>query len=100
MMNEMGHYDSRRPCRVYNSEMTKTENGYFHLWFIPQDGWPKALVELDGAVFKALEKNREKWATNDCYIFPGAIQYFGPSEVCDITTITLQLEQNNVLARV
>ncbi len=53
----------------------------------------KALVELDGPVFKALQNNREKWAMNDCYIFPGAIQYFGPSSVCDITTITLQLEQ-------
>ena len=53
----------------------------------------KALVELDGPVFKALEENREKWAMNDCYIFPGAIQYFGPASVCDLTTITLQLEQ-------
>ena len=52
----------------------------------------KALVELDGPVFKAFEQNREKWAKTDCYVFPGAIQYFGPSEVCDITTMTLQLE--------
>ena len=57
----------------------------------------KALVELDGPVFKALEANREKWALNDCYIFPGAIQYFGPSSVCDVTTITLQLEQEKQL---
>ena len=53
----------------------------------------KALVELDGPVFKEFEANREKWALNDCYVYPGAIQYFGPSEVCDVTTITLQLEQ-------
>ncbi len=53
----------------------------------------KALVELNGPVFKELEENREKWALNDCYIFPGAIQYFGPTDVCDITTETLQLEQ-------
>lgn len=52
----------------------------------------KALVELDGPVFKEFESNREKWAKTDCYIFPGAIQYFGPSCVCDTTTITLQLE--------
>ncbi len=52
----------------------------------------KALVELDGPVFKEFEQNREKWAKTDCYVFPGAIQYFGPSEVCDTTTITLQLE--------
>ena len=52
----------------------------------------KALVELDGPVFKEFEANREKWAKTDCYVFPGAIQYFGPSEVCDITTLTLQLE--------
>ena len=53
----------------------------------------KALVELDGNVFKTLTKNRDDWAMNDRYLFPGAIQYFGPSSVCDITTVTLQLEQ-------
>ncbi len=52
----------------------------------------KALVELNGPVFKVLEENREKWAMEDKYIFPGSIQYFGPSSVCDITTETLRLE--------
>ena len=60
----------------------------------------KALVELDGPVFKKLEENREDWAMNDRYLFPGAIQYFGPSSVCDITTVTLQLESEAKLARV
>ncbi len=60
----------------------------------------KALVELDGPVFAALEKYREKWALEDCFIYPGAIQYFGPSDVCDIATITLQLEQEKQLANV
>ena len=54
----------------------------------------KALVELDGPVFKQLADNREDWALNDRYLFPGAIQYFGPSSVCDITTVTLKLEQS------
>lgn len=53
----------------------------------------KALVKLDGPVFKQLEDNREDWAMNDRYLFPGAIQYFGPSCVCDVTTCTLQLER-------
>ena len=53
----------------------------------------KALVKLDGPVFKQLEQNREDWAMNDRYLFPGAIQYFGPSCVCDVTTCTLQLER-------
>jgi len=53
----------------------------------------KALVDLNGPVFKVLQDNREKWAMNDRFIFPGAIQYFGPSEVCDVTTLTLQLER-------
>lgn len=57
----------------------------------------KALVQLDGPVFKKLEANREDWAMNDKYLFPGAIQYFGPSSVCDITTVTLQLEQSKAL---
>lgn len=56
----------------------------------------KALVELDGPVFKKLEQNREDWAMNDNYKFPGAIQYFGPSSVCDITTVTLALEQQQL----
>ncbi len=53
----------------------------------------KALVKLDGPVFKQLSDNRDDWAMNDRYLFPGAIQYFGPSSVCDITTRTLQLER-------
>ena len=52
----------------------------------------KALIKLDGKVFKELEAMREEWAMNDRYLFPGAIQYFGPSEVCDLTTVTLQIE--------
>lgn len=60
----------------------------------------KALVELDGPVFKQLADNREDWAMNDRYLFPGAIQYFGPSSVCDITTRTLALEQSNKLLNV
>ncbi|MCR5161481.1 MAG: diphosphate--fructose-6-phosphate 1-phosphotransferase [Lachnospiraceae bacterium] len=53
----------------------------------------KALVELDGAPFKYFEAHREEWAVETCYTFPGAIQYFGPSEVCDLTTRTLALEK-------
>ncbi len=60
----------------------------------------KALVKLDGPVFKQLEQNREDWAMNDKYLFPGAIQYFGPSCVCDVTTCTLQLERAKQLASV
>ena len=53
----------------------------------------KALVELDGKPFKFFEENREKWAVETCYTYPGAIQYYGPTEVCDITTRTLALEK-------
>jgi len=60
----------------------------------------KALVKLDGPVFKQLEDNREDWAMNDRYLFSGAIQYFGPSSVADITTVTLQLERSKELASV
>lgn len=52
----------------------------------------KALVELEGKPFKYFEERREKWASETCYLYPGAIQYFGPSSVCDLTTKTLQLE--------
>ena len=53
----------------------------------------KALVELDGAPFKFFAENREQWAVETAFVYPGAIQYFGPSEVCDLTTITLALEK-------
>ncbi|MCH5175873.1 MAG: diphosphate--fructose-6-phosphate 1-phosphotransferase [Prevotellaceae bacterium] len=53
----------------------------------------KALVELDGAPFKFFAAHREEWAKNTAYVYPGPIQYWGPSEVCDQTTKTLQLEQ-------
>lgn len=53
----------------------------------------KALVELDGAPFKFFQSNREAWAIGTEYVYPGPIQYFGPTEVCDQTTVTLKLEQ-------
>ena len=53
----------------------------------------KALVELDGAPFKFFAANREEWAKNTAYIYPGPIQYWGPTEVCDQCTKTLALEQ-------
>ena len=53
----------------------------------------KALVELEGAPFKELAKNRAAWAIETAYVYPGPIQYFGPSEVCDQPTKTLMLEQ-------
>ena len=54
----------------------------------------KALVELDGAPFKKLVENRESWAMNSHYLYPGPIQYFGPASVSDVTTQTLLLEQS------
>jgi pyrophosphate--fructose-6-phosphate 1-phosphotransferase len=53
----------------------------------------KALVMLDGAPFRKFAANRARWATETAYVYPGPIQYFGPSEVCDRTTITLALEK-------
>lgn len=52
----------------------------------------KALVELDGKPFTYFAEHREKWAKETCFLYPGAIQYYGPSEVCDVTTKTLELE--------
>ena len=53
----------------------------------------KALVELDGKPFKYFEANRDTWAVETAYTYPGAIQYYGPTEVCDLTTRTLALEK-------
>jgi pyrophosphate--fructose-6-phosphate 1-phosphotransferase len=53
----------------------------------------KALVLLDGAPFKAYAEKREEWAIKTSFVYPGPIQYWGPSTVCDATTKTLQLEK-------
>lgn len=53
----------------------------------------KALVRLDGAPFKYFASKRDEWAMETAYVYPGPIQYFGPSSVSDQTTITLSLEQ-------
>ena len=52
----------------------------------------KALVELDGAPFASFASQRSAWALQEAYLFPGPIQYFGPSAVCDRPAMTLQLE--------
>ena len=52
----------------------------------------KALVNLDGAPFRKFAEQRDDWAVNTCYVYPGPIQYFGPSEVCDQPTLTLKYE--------
>lgn len=53
----------------------------------------KALVKLDGTPFRRFAAKRDDWAINTSYVFPGPIQYFGPSEVCDQPTLTLKYEQ-------
>ena len=57
----------------------------------------KALVELDGAPFKYFAAHRAEWAVETAYVYPGPIQYFGPSSVCDLTTMTLKLEKKGTL---
>ena len=53
----------------------------------------KALVELDGAPFKEFAAHRDEWARKTSFVYPGPIQYWGPTEVCDQSTRTLALEQ-------
>jgi pyrophosphate--fructose-6-phosphate 1-phosphotransferase len=53
----------------------------------------KALVELDGKPFKEFAKNRDEWAITTSFTYPGAIQYYGPDEVCNQPTQTLMLER-------
>lgn len=53
----------------------------------------KALVDLDGRPFRYFAERRDEWARKTCFVYPGAIQYSGPAEVCDKPAITLSLEQ-------
>ena len=54
----------------------------------------KALVDLNGKPFKEFASHREEWRRDTCFVYPGPIQYFGPTEVCDQPTMTLKLEQS------
>ncbi len=54
----------------------------------------KALVELDGKPFNIFKSKREKWNIQTSYLYPGAIQYFGPDDVCNKPTKTLIFEHN------
>ena len=56
----------------------------------------KALVELDGAPFKYFQAHRDIWAVETAFTYPGDIQYYGPTEVCDLTTRTLALEKGKM----
>ena len=55
----------------------------------------KALVELDGEPFKYFAAHRDEWSVETSFTFPGAIQYYGPAEVCDQSTVTLKLEHKD-----
>ncbi len=57
----------------------------------------KALVDLEGKPFKYYEKHRDKWAQESCFTYPGAIQYFGPPEIADDTSMILRLEHDELL---
>jgi hypothetical protein len=60
----------------------------------------KALVDLDGRPFQEFSRNRERWALNNEYLYPGPIQYHGPAEVCDRRAKVLELEYGQSLANV
>lgn len=55
----------------------------------------KALVNLNGRPFQAFAARREEWARKTCYLYPGPVQYWGPSDVCDQTTLTLKLDNED-----
>lgn len=56
----------------------------------------KALLNLESKPFVYYVSKRDKWALETCYIYPGPIQYFGPTEVCDQPSMTLLLEQDRI----
>lgn len=84
--------DYWRPCGVPLSMMMTIERRKGKLVPVIK----KSLIDLNGKPFKEFEKNRQSWAINSTYRFPGAIQYFGDLEVCNIPTKTLLLEKGNL----
>ncbi|MDR1956787.1 MAG: diphosphate--fructose-6-phosphate 1-phosphotransferase [Treponema sp.] len=56
----------------------------------------KALVDLEAAPFKTFAAARDTWAITTSFLYPGGIQYFGPSELCDQPPLELQLKQQGI----
>jgi pyrophosphate--fructose-6-phosphate 1-phosphotransferase len=82
-----GPADTWRPCGVPLTSMMSMETRKGELKPVIR----KALVDLDGRPFRELADNRAAWEREDAYLYPGAIQYFGPPEIADATTRTLEL---------
>lgn len=49
----------------------------------------KALVDLEGSLFKIFQEAQKRWRLDDAYINPGPIQFFGPEEITELKTFTL-----------
>ena len=77
-------------CGVPITMMINMEKRHGHMKPVIQ----KALVDLNGAPFKYFASKRGEWAKLTRFIYPGPIQYFGPSEICDMITETLKREKN------
>ena len=58
-----------------------------------ETGYPESFGKTGRCSFQGIAAQRERWAVETDYVYPGPIQYFGPAEVCDQPTKTLQLEQ-------
>ncbi|MDR2909798.1 MAG: diphosphate--fructose-6-phosphate 1-phosphotransferase [Bacteroidales bacterium] len=76
-------------CGVPITMMINMEKRHGHMKPVIQ----KALVDLNGAPFKYFVSKRDEWAKSTQFVYPGPIQYFGPSEICDMITETLKLEK-------
>lgn len=76
-------------CGVPITTMINMEKRHGHMKPVIQ----KALVDLNGKPFKYFASKRDEWAKSTQFVYPGPIQYFGPSEICDLITETLKLEK-------
>lgn len=59
----------------------------------------KCLVNLNSEPFLTFSRVRDQWAVSDNYIFNGPIQYYGPDEICNKVTCTLELETKEKLGK-
>jgi pyrophosphate--fructose-6-phosphate 1-phosphotransferase len=76
-------------CGIPITMMINMEKRHGHMKPVIQ----KALVDLNGAPFNYFVSKRDEWAKSTQFVYPGPIQYFGPSEICDMITETLNLEK-------
>ena len=79
---------------VYNSDMFE-KAGPQQKWII-ENLLGNAIAELDGYPYKQFVEQSKEWRLNDCYSFPGPIQFTGPAANIINQTLAYEIQERKM----